>query len=141
MQLNISAERSIEEVQREFTSVFPFLKIEFFSNGLVRQQCYPAHLKLAPHTMLKNAWKWKKDLGVLEISENMTVLELENAFMDQFGLSVQVFRKSGNVWLETTMTDHWTLKQQTDHGREIAKGSGKTVQSTDDYDLNRDAGH
>jgi hypothetical protein len=37
-----------------------------------------------------------------------------------YGLSVQVFRKSGNVWLETSATDNWTLRQQNNEGAELS---------------------
>ena len=66
--------------------------------------------------------------------------ELEKIFKDQFGLAVQVFRKSGNLWLETTMTDNWTLQQQNNHGKEISAGNNKNNVTTD-FDLNRDADH
>ncbi|MEI9910895.1 MAG: hypothetical protein WDO71_15215 [Bacteroidota bacterium] len=51
----------------------------------------------------------------------MTVGQLEDIFQKQFGLQVQVSRRSGTLWLETTMTDNWTLKQQNDHGRELSE--------------------
>jgi hypothetical protein len=37
---------------------------------------------------------------------------VENAFEEMYGLSVQVFRKSGNTWLQTTTSDSWTLNEQ-----------------------------
>lgn len=120
MQLLINGERLISEVQGDFNSAYPFLKLEFFRNGSKRQDRYPANLKIAGNTRVKGAWAWKKNGGHLDLSDAMTVLELEQAFMDEFGLAVQVFRKSGNVWLETTMTDNWTLKHQSDHAREIS---------------------
>ena len=137
--MKIFGERLINEVQKDFTSGYPFLKIEFFKNGAVRQDRYSAKQKIDHQKKLKYAWYWKKDEGDLEIKDAMSVLELENAFIDQFGLSAQVYRKSGNVWLETTMTDNWTLKQQNDHGREITMGI-KTTNDNDntDYELNRD---
>ena len=78
--------------------------------------------------------------GDIQINEEMKVIELEKLFKDKFKLAVQVFRKSGNLWLETTMTDNWTLAQQNNHGREISTGKNINTQ-TDDYDLNRDADH
>jgi hypothetical protein len=33
---------------------------------------------------------------------------------------VQVFRKSGNVWLETSATDAWSLKQQNQEGMDLS---------------------
>jgi hypothetical protein len=139
MRMKIFGERPINELQKDFASSYPFLKIEFFKNGAVRQDRYPAKQKIDHQQKLKHAWYWKKDEGDLEIKDAMSVLELENAFIDQFGLSAQVYRRSGNVWLETTMTDSWTLKQQNDHGREITMGI-KTINNNDnnDYELTRD---
>ena len=142
MRLEIYEERLIKEVQKDFTSAYPFLKIEFFKNGAIRQDRYLAKQKIDSQQKLKYSWFWKKDKGCLEIEDSLSVLELENAFMDEFVLSAQVYRKSGNVWLETTMTDNWTLKQQNDHGREISMGI-KPINDEDnnDYELNRDSDH
>ena len=62
-----------------------------------------------------------KSDGEVELHDAMTVGELENAFFTQFGLSVQLSRRSGNLWLETIMTNSWTLKQQNEHGRELTE--------------------
>ena len=138
MHMKIFGERQITEVQEDFTSGYPFLKIEFFKNGAVRQDRYPANQKIDHQQKLKHASHGKKDEGDLEIKDAMSVLELENAFIDQFGLSAQVYRKSGNVWLETTMTDNWTLKQQNDHGRELTIGIKTSNENDDaDYELTR----
>jgi len=129
----------ISEIQKEFCAVYPFLKIEFFKNGNTRKDRYPANNLIPRNQLLKTAWHWKKDKGSLNIDDDMTVTDFENALIDQFGLSVQVFRRSGNLWLETTITDYWTLKQQNDHGREITVGhnSGNNYNNFD-YELNRD---
>lgn len=119
MHLEIKADRAIKDVQSEFSSIYPYLKLEFFKNGAVRRDSYSPHSRLLPSQQLREAWYMQKEEGVLELANNMTVLDLENALIDRFGLSVQVFRRSGNLWLETTVTDHWTLKMQNEHGREI----------------------
>ena len=59
--------------------------------------------------------------GQVEVAETMTVKELEKTLRDKFGLTVQVARKSGSIWLETTISDNWTLKQQNDHGSELSE--------------------
>ena len=59
--------------------------------------------------------------GSITIGPEMTVDELEQRFMDVYGLSIQVFRKSGKVWLETTITDGWTLEKQNEQGRELSE--------------------
>jgi hypothetical protein len=40
------------------------------------------------------------------------VEEIEGIFNNKFGLNIQLFRKLGNVWIETVNTDNWTLKEQ-----------------------------
>lgn len=139
MNLEINGERLISEIQKDFCAVYPFLKIEFFRNGKTRRERYPASQLLASTLPLKNAWHKKKDTGSLDINDDMTVTDFENALMDQYGLSAQVFRRSGNLWLETTITDYWTLKQQNDHGREITMGhTPNNNYNNFDYELNRD---
>lgn len=118
--LAIFADRTIKEVQEDFTNAFPYLKIEFFRNGEVRKDRYPAQMMIAHNRTLKEAWVRKKTEGRFPLSETMSVSDLENTFLDHYGLSVQVFRRSGNLWLETTMTDSWTLRQQNEHGKEIS---------------------
>lgn len=139
MLLEIHGERQISEIQKDFSTVYPFLKIEFFKNGNMRRDRYPVN-RLIPHTrLLKDAWFWKKDKGLLEVTDTMSVTEFENAMMDEFGLSAQVFRRSGNLWLETTMTDNWTLRQQNEHGREITIGiAGGSKLGNINFEINRE---
>lgn len=123
MVLHISGEKSIKEVQKDFNGEYPYLKIEFFKNTDVRQHSYPAQMQLSPLVKIKDARYKNQQEGEIQIADTMPVSDLENKFMDLFGLSVQVFRKSGNLWLETTITDSWTLKQQNDNGKEISGGN------------------
>jgi hypothetical protein len=125
MYLEINGERLISDIQQDFGAVYPFLKIEFFRNGNIRRDRYPVN-KLIPATQpVKTAWHYKQEKGQLTLSDGMTVTDFENALMDQFGLSAQVFRRSGNIWLATSITDYWTLKQQNEHGREITVGHNR----------------
>ena len=60
--------------------------------------------------------------GQLHITDEMSVSELEAMFRDHYGLYVQVFRRSGRLWLETTATDNWTLSVQNKQGQELSVG-------------------
>lgn len=138
MLLKIAPNRLISDIQKEFNNAFPFLKLEFFNNksfsrsDFSAKQLIPATRKVGDsHTVITD--------GNIEIKEEMKVIELEKFFKEKFGLAVQVFRKSGTVWLETTMTDNWTLLQQNNHGKELS--TNKTVSDNpDDFDLTRDSG-
>ncbi len=120
MILNLYEHASIASLQKEFNSVFPYLKIEFFTQshekgkGSPRSQLIDVALNLGAYRK-----KGKNDVGIT-IHEDQTVAEVEKLFQDSFGLSVQVFRKSGKLWLETTMTDDWTLKKQNEQGKELS---------------------
>jgi hypothetical protein len=139
MNLSIYGERLIADVQKQFASVYPFLKIEFFKNGDTRKSLYPRHMQIAHDLKLKDAWTRKKEEGDLVINDIMSVSDLENTFMDRFGLTAQVFRRSGNIWLETSITNGWTLRRQNDHGQEITIGKKPANNDENDYELNRDA--
>jgi hypothetical protein len=88
-------------IQTEFNKQYNYLKLEF--QGSLRVGI--AAVK-----------------GDIEVQDNMTVEELETLVEKELGRPARVLRKSGNLWLETDMTRHWTLRQQNDHGLEIAIG-------------------
>ena len=120
MYLLINGDRLISDVQKDFSREYPYLKIEFFKKEAgVGERPFPK--KMLPHYLrVKDAWSGKKNGGDLKIDGTMTVEALEHAFLDRFGLQAQLFRRSGNLWLETTITDVWTLRRQNEHGREIS---------------------
>lgn len=138
MRLSIYGERLITDVQNQFASVYPFLKIEFFKNVDFSENIYPRQKQIAHSLQLKDAYTGKKGEGELLIDDVMTVTDLESTFRNQFGLAAQVFRRSGNIWLETSITNGWTLKQQNDHGREITIGKRADRRDENEYELNRD---
>ena len=123
MILYMSFTALISNLQKEFNSAYPFLKLEFYKtieSGFSRK-----HIK--DSVSLRAAGL--KLPGVFEISDIMSVGTLENSLRIKFGLQVQVSRKSGPIWLETTKTDSWTLKQQNDHGRELSEPAKAQVMS------------
>jgi hypothetical protein len=138
MNLHIEPNRLISDIQKEFNKVFPFLKLEFFYNKNQSRSKFSAK-EIIPHNKKIGDEQRAVTDGEIIINDEMKVNELENIFKQKFSLSAQVFRKSGNLWLETTMTDDWTLQQQNNHGREISTETKKD-NAANDYDLNRDAG-
>ena len=135
----IHPNKLVGEVQQEFSRMFPFLKLEFYRGkgpqrlDPVRQNILAADRKIAEgQTNITD--------GEIDIKPAMTVKELEKRLKDEFSLLGQVFRRSRNVWLQTTMTDSWTLSNQNEHGKEISLGKVKSI-IPGDFDLERDAGN
>jgi hypothetical protein len=132
--LHISPTAQIADVQNEFKASYPFLKLEFFN--LHESDPHLVVRKRLNHFALLRAAGLKRS-GTLALTDAMTVAQVEKALRDEFGLQAQVTRQSGVIWLETTMTDNWTLKQQNDHGREITQGSDQKRNGSEDFDLLR----
>jgi hypothetical protein len=117
--IKITDSKTISSLQEEFHTAFPFLKLEFFHH---KHDAFKGSFKkdiLNTDTTLKQCRK-KKTEGAIILKENMKVTEIETLFREVFGLSAQVFRKSGRSWIETTVTDDWTLKRQNDEGKELS---------------------
>lgn len=117
MKIKISRSSMVYEIKKQFSSEYPFLKIEFL---------IPPHFPTggrhpviaADNTRLGNIQPHLKE-GAIVVNDMTTVGELESYFRNHL-LDVQVFRRSANLWLETTMTDKWALQKQNNHGREIS---------------------
>jgi len=131
--MKIHASRLLSEIKEEFTLMFPYLKLEFFKIPHHDQEptTKKAMIK-ADHAVCEISEIQYE--GEIDLSGEMTVNELESKFRDDFGMNVQVFRKSGHVWLETSSTDDMTLDQQNNLGQEKATPPEKTDLSEIDYD-------
>lgn len=130
MFLLLSQDKTLNEIQQFFSSRYPFLKLEFYRlEG--RDKFAGAKRKQLSHSLTLKAAGLEKN-GVVDITNNMTVSDLEKIFAQQFGLNVQVSRKSGIVWLETTMTDQWSLQKQNEHGREISVPAGENKRADEE---------
>ncbi len=104
-------------VYEAFNKLFPFLKIEFFekrSTGAILRRFSNEGQKTLKEFKYIHANGRK-----IVINPETTVQELDKMFTETYALQLQVFRKSGNIWLETTVTDNWTLQEQNEQGEAI----------------------
>ncbi len=110
--------KTIGQIQQEFNVAFPYLRIQFF------KESHHENEGSRPELMIKNTTQLISVNPAdqkLEILGSMKVSELENLFKQKYKLNIQVFRKSGNAWLETTVTDSWTLDKQNQEGIELSE--------------------
>jgi hypothetical protein len=120
MELEINNQQSIAEVKQQFTQLFPYLKLEFFYKR--HKPGRPSNFKyLAKDEIKLSDFEISSNSDKIVITPKMSVNELEQSFGDRYGLGVQVFRKSGKVWLETIYTDVWTLAEQNSEGESLSK--------------------
>lgn len=124
MELIIDENLALREIQKAFTTAFPYLKIEFYETNHDLNEASSKKKLLDSNLTIKNI-KSIKSFGTLSISQGEKVADVERNFFEIYGLNAQIFRKSSNVWLQTTATDNWTLS----HQNEIAKESLKVEEN------------
>lgn len=91
----------LSRLQKDFNGTFPFLKIEF-----------PAQSR--PNILYTDGAPLK-----IEFDQEKTVAEVEKEILQVFGIGVKIFRRSANVWVETSLTSDWTLQRQNKQGELI----------------------
>nr|WP_294858547.1 hypothetical protein [uncultured Fluviicola sp.] len=121
MKITINDQQTISQVRDSFNKLFPFLKLEFFSKRHAPGQPSPFQFLIQKDIALKDC-RTIHNSGEITIIPDMKVNELEQLLWDKYGLGVQVFRKSGGIWLETVLTDIWTLAEQNAEGESLNKG-------------------
>jgi hypothetical protein len=121
MNIHISDTLTIKSIQQAFSEHYPYLKLEFFSRPHQTGKGSEKKYMKTDDALLKDFRLVHSD-GELHITDEMSVSELEGMFRDHYGLYVQVFRRSGRLWLETTATDNWTLNVQNEQGQELSIG-------------------
>lgn len=111
----INNKRSLSDIKIEFNNLFPGLKIEFYRVEHGPEQGSKRGDQYDPDMMIGDIRTWDNE-GKMEMDSSMTVAELEKKFEDEYDLHVQIFRRSGKLWLQTTTTDEWTLEVQNRKG-------------------------
>lgn len=121
MKFNINKSTTIAEMQTAFSKLFPFLKIEFFTRPREADgSLWSKYMVFNRTKTMDEIGQIKADDNSIEINPSMTVNDFEQQLQDEFGLSVQVFRKSMGSWIATTESDSWTFAKQNEKGEEAA---------------------
>ncbi len=120
MNIEFWPDRKLEDVQKDFNGAFPFLKLEFAIANKNNNSTEAARVLSNIENLTIGDLNKNIHPGLIEITESMTVFELEKIFTHKIEMPVRVLRKSGNIWMGTSITNNWTLSQQNEHGREIS---------------------
>lgn len=114
--ITVSDKYKIHTIKEKFNTFFPYLRIELFKSATNVSGISEKNLPLEEFRLNGNT-------DTIVISPNMTVFDLEMRFKNIYGLMAQIYRKSGKIWLETTVTDSWTLEEQNKQGESLSKNS------------------
>lgn len=107
--MKITTLSKLIDIKKAFSSHYPGLKIEFFidknkDGNLTADEKYSNADSLLSEIS-------EESNNTLDMSLYTTASDLENAFKENFGVMVQVFRKSGSSWLMTSASDNIALSE------------------------------
>jgi hypothetical protein len=125
MKLIIKEGMLVREIQESFNAMYPLLKIEFYRNKHAMNRLSPKQEKLPARAAISLAGGDGKTTSI-DVSESVTVGALEQEFWKKTGFSAQVFRNSRNLWIETSLTDSWTLEKQSNTAAQFAIPANKS---------------
>ncbi len=115
--MNIEGNKIIGELQQEFNGYFPFLHIEFYRHRSGEEKTSIEKFNANQKLVLLNT---PSDKVTIHIDKNDKISYLKDQF-NKLGIGVLIFRKAGSVWVETTLTEDWTLDRQNMEGEVFSK--------------------
>lgn len=108
MEITIHPEDTIKKVQRDIQREYPNIKIEFFSKEHKKGKVTNVKFQYFNKDITMREIGLEKDI-VLELEDDTIIWDIEKRFEKIGNLHAQVFRRGGEVWLETSKTDDWTI--------------------------------
>ena len=132
MKLSINKKTKIKDVQKIFSEIYPYLKVEFYKKPHGKKELSSVKDRISPEKIISEVGKFKST-SVIDINEGRTVADLEAEFYKKFGIALQVSRRIGKIWIETSLTDHRSLGMQNEQGK-MASTTNKDTFIEQDFD-------
>ena len=133
MELIFNSNMSLIDIRGAFNALYPYLKLEFFSFREGSEEKFSRENLVDDLNMTLHQLGNGKEGAYIRVNGNIRTGQFEDMFKEKFGVHVQVFRKTGTSWLETSQTDDWTLDEQDKAGMESSSVNSKDI--FPDYDL------
>lgn len=132
--LILDPKASFESIRTQFRKKFNYLDLQCFKKKHENKEGSRKKLMYEPDTRLSELMNVTHSVSV-SFHPTDTVKLFEEKIKDISGLNIQVFRKSGKLWLETTVTDNWTLQQQNEEGEKSVSEIKEELESPEDHDI------
>lgn len=114
--MKIHNQRFLKDLKGDFNKTFPYLKLEFFKYphevGTASEENEKLDPRLQVGTVRKNS-----ATGEVQLDGKMRVADFEKKMRTEFGLNVQVYRKEHGKWLQSSVTDVWSLEDQNNRSK------------------------
>jgi len=116
MHIHIHDKTTLKEIQDIFSSYYPHLRLRFYKQPHQHFQISSEKESLGEDLKIEEIKKTHVD-GIIEIMPSQRVDAVEDTFLNQFGLSVQILKKEKNQWVQTTGLDSYSLKEVNEFSR------------------------
>ena len=116
MHIQIHDKTKLNDIQDVFTTYYPFLRLRFYKHPHKHFEISLEKDRLSDDLQIKDIRQTHVD-GVLDIMPTQRVDEVEDIFLKQFGLGVQILKKEKNEWVQTTGLDSYSLKEVNEFSR------------------------
>ena len=110
MKISIHHQTTIQDIKKVFHEHYPGLKLDFFIDKN-KDGNYTANEKVTDYHTAFSSLGATKEEGEVLIEGNTLVEEVENRFLNDFGVVAQIFRKRGDQWLMTSSSDSQSLEE------------------------------
>ena len=132
MEINIIEDDMLMNIRSAFREQYPYLTLRFYLNPHGEGKACPESERIRQDKPIEEVTMFHTG-GKISIDPDRTVADVEHDFFKTLGLCVQVFRQAGQLWIETTQTDHWTLQQQNDEGKALS--TIRPIETPEDFNL------
>lgn len=112
MTMKITAKTTLSDIAGAFAQAFPYLKLAFFMRQ--RGKWVEAEQNAAPLSTSASEI-------LLNLDPERTVKDLLSELQSLLQLEVMILRRSGRLYIETSVTEDWTLQRQNDEGAELSQ--------------------
>ena len=119
MIIHIHDNLTLSDLQERFSKCFPALKIQFYTRPHALKKPSDENDMIHPSKKVEQA-RHIHTQGELELKSWHTVARVEKDFREKFGLNVQVFRNENGEWVQSSITDKFTLRDQQEMSRHAA---------------------
>ncbi len=116
MHIHIHDKTTLREIQDVFTTYYPYLQLRFYKQPHQHFEISSVKEQLNEDLKMEEIRKTHVD-GILDIMPNHRVCTVEDMFLKQFGLGVQVMKKERSEWVQTTGLDSYILKEVNEFSR------------------------
>jgi hypothetical protein len=116
MHIHIHDKTTLDEIQNVFATYYPYLQLRFYKQPHKHFEISSEKERLNEDLKMEEIRKTHVD-GMLDIMPTQRVSEVEDMFLHQFGLGIQIMKKEKSEWVQTVGMDSYSLKEVNEFSR------------------------